>query len=439
MTSLALASSKKSRFSALMEYEIGVIPFPYFLGISLIVFCSAHFGLLPKTMIGGLAVIMTLGMFLGQLGQRLPILKDIGGGAILCLLLPSVLVFHGFFGSATIDATKMLMKDANFLYFVIASLVVGSILGMNRTILVQGMIRMFVPLLAGTIAAIAAGILVGVSFGYTVHHTLFYIIVPIIGGGIGEGILPLSLAYAHILGGSPEQFVAQLVPAAVVGNIVAIICAGVLARIAARKPHLNGDGMLIRAKEENDKFKVEEVEDKEIDFRYMGAGVLLICAFFVLGGLLEKLVHIPGPVMMIVVAVLFKYLRVLPDRLEKGSKRFYKLVSTVFIWPTMIGLGMLYVPLESVASVFSLGYVMVCIAVVVAMALAGFLVGNMLKMYPIESAIVTCCHSGLGGTGDVAILSACNRMALMPFAQISTRIGGAATVIAATVLMGIWH
>lgn len=200
MTSLALASSKKSRFSALMEYEIGVIPFPYFLGISLIVFCSAHFGLLPKTMIGGLAVIMTLGMFLGQIGQRLPILKDIGGGAILCLLLPSVLVFHGFFGSTTIDATKMLMKDANFLYFVIASLVVGSILGMNRTILVQGMIRMFVPLLAGTVAAIAAGILVGVSFGYTVHHTLFYIIVPIIGGGIGEGILPLSLAYAHILG-----------------------------------------------------------------------------------------------------------------------------------------------------------------------------------------------------------------------------------------------
>lgn len=105
----------------------------------------------------------------------------------------------------------------------------------------------------------------------------------------------------------------------------------------------------------------------------------------------------------------------------------------------MIGLGMLYVPLESVASVFSVGYVMVCVSVVVAMALAGFLVGNLLKMYPIESAIVTCCHSGLGGTGDVAILSACNRMSLMPFAQISTRIGGAATVIAATVLMGIWH
>lgn len=430
-------STPTSLARRLLSYEIGVIPLPWFIAIALTVFCSAHFGWLPKTMIGGLAVIMTLGMFFGQLGQRLPVLRDIGGGAILCLLLPSVLVFHGFFGSTTLDATRMLMKDANFLYFVIASLVVGSILGMNRFILVQGMMRMFVPLLVGTLAAVAAGLLVGLLFGYSMYHTFFYIIVPIIGGGIGEGILPLSLAYSHILGASPEQYVAQLVPAAVVGNIVAIICAGALARLAMKKPALSGDGMLIRAREENDKFRESEEPDA-IDFRYMGAGVLLICAFFILGGLLEKLVHIPGPVMMIVAAVAFKYLRVLPGRLEKGSKQFYKLVSTAFIWPVMIGLGMLYVPLDSVMDVFSVGYVLVCTSVVVAMTLAGYLVGNLLKMYPIESAIVTCCHSGLGGTGDVAILSACNRMALMPFAQISTRLGGAATVIGATLLLGVF-
>lgn len=423
----------------LLRYEIGVIPLPYFIGIALTVFLSAHFGLLPKTMIGGLAVIMTMGVFFGQIGQRLPILKEIGGGAILCLMLPSVLVFYGFFGSTTIDATKMLMKDANFLYFVIASLVVGSILGMNRFILVQGMVRMFVPLVVGTLAAVAAGLLVGTLFGYSVYHTFFFIIVPIIGGGIGEGILPLSLAYSAILGGSPDQYVAQLVPAAVVGNIVAIICAGVLARLALRKPHLNGNGMLIRAREENDLFREQEDKSAGIDFRYMGAGVLVICAFFILGGLLEKVVHIPGPVMMILVAVLFKYLQVLPARLEDGSKAFYKLVSTAFIWPVMIGLGMLYVPLDSVVKVFSVGYVVVCASVVIAMTLAGFLIGNLLKMFPIESAIVTCCHSGLGGTGDVAILSASSRMALMPFAQISTRIGGASTVILATLLLGLFH
>lgn len=427
-------STSSRTLNALRRYEIGVIPLPYFLGIALIVFLSAHFGYLPKNMIGGLAVIMTMGVFFGQIGQRLPLLKEIGGGAILCLMLPSVLVYYGVFGSATVDATRMLMKEANFLYFVIASLVVGSILGMSRLILVQGMIRMFVPLVVGTLAALVAGLLVGELFGYSAYHTLFFIIVPIIGGGIGEGILALSLAYSAILGGTPDQYVAQLAPAAVVGNIVAIICSGFLARMALKRPHLSGEGTLIRAKEENDVFRTKD-DSQGVDFRYMGAGVLLICAFFVLGGLLEKVVGIPGPVMMILVAVLCKYLRVLPGNLEDGSKSFYKLVSTAFIWPVMIGLGMLYVPLDSVVKVFSVGYVVVCASVVIAMTLAGFFIGNLLKMFPIESAIVTCCHSGLGGTGDVAILSAANRMALMPFAQISTRIGGASTVIIATLLL----
>ncbi|WP_435635832.1 2-hydroxycarboxylate transporter family protein [Pseudomonas solani] len=307
---------------------------------------------------------------------------------------------------------------------------------MNRFILVQGIVRTFVPLV-GTLTAVTAGLAVGELFGYSVYHTFFFIIVPIIGGGIGEGILPLSLAYSSILGGTPDQYVAQLVPAAVVGNIVAIICSGMLARLALKRRELSGDGMLIRAREENALFEEKE-EQGGVDFRYMGAGVLLICAFFVLGGLLEKVVHIPGPVMMILVAVAFKYLQVLPSNLEGGCKSFYKLVSTAFIWPVMIGLGMLYVPLDSVVKVFSVGYVVVCASVVIAMTLAGFLVGNLLKMFPIESAIVTCCHSGLGGTGDVAILSAANRMALMPFAQISTRIGGASTVILATLLLGLF-
>ncbi len=55
--------------------------------------------------------------------------------------------------------------------------------------------------------------------------------------------------------------------------------------------------------------------------------------------------------------------------------------------------------------------------------------------YERHGAIVNACHSGKGGTGDVAILSAANRMQLMPFAQIATRVGGAITVTLALIVL----
>jgi malate:Na+ symporter len=76
------------------------------------------------------------------------------------------------------------------------------------------------------------------------------------------------------------------------------------------------------------------------------------------------------------------------------------------------------------------------IATVTTLVATGFFVGKWVKLYPIDAAIVNACHSGQGGTGDVAILTAANRMQLMPFAQIATRIGGAITVTLALILLG---
>jgi malate:Na+ symporter len=109
---------------------------------------------------------------------------------------------------------------------------------MNRKVLLQGFTRMFIPLILGTLASVVAGVLVGLLFGYDMKHTFFYIVVPIIGEGIGEGILPLSLAYSQILGTPAETFVSQMIPAAVIGNIVAIICAGLMKRLGEKNRSL---------------------------------------------------------------------------------------------------------------------------------------------------------------------------------------------------------
>jgi malate:Na+ symporter len=48
-----------------------------------------------------------------QNGRQIPVLKDIGGPAILCLMVPSVLVYFGVFEKHTLDTVHLLMKEAN--------------------------------------------------------------------------------------------------------------------------------------------------------------------------------------------------------------------------------------------------------------------------------------------------------------------------------------
>jgi malate:Na+ symporter len=428
---------QKGFWGKLGSVKIGAVPLPLYIIIALVVYAAAVYKQLPADMLGGFAVIMVMGIFLGDMGMRIPVLKDIGGPAILSLLVPSFLVFFNVINTSGMSAVTQLMKTSNFLYLYISVLVVGSILGMNRRVLIQGFTRMFVPLIVGTIAGLVVGALVGLLFGYDIKHTIFYIVVPIIGGGIGEGILPLSLGYGQVLGKASETFVGQLIPAAVIGNTVAIICAGVLANLGKRKPELTGNGVLVKTKG-GDGISGATSIDKPIEFPLMGAGLLIACSFFILGGLGNKFLGIPGPVLMIIAAAVVKSIKVMPAKMEQGAYHLYKFVSGSLTWPLMVGLGMLYIPLKDVVKIVTPGYVIICAAVVLAIMISGFYVGKLMKMFPVDAAIVTGCHSGLGGTGDVAILSASGRMSLMPFAQVSTRIGGASTVILAIMLLKLF-
>lgn len=422
-------------WSKLIHMKVGIIPLPLYITLAVIIFIASVYNALPADMIGGFAIIMILGVLFGDLGMKIPILKDIGGPAILALLIPSTLVFLGVFNTASMNAVTTLMKTSNFLYFYISCLVVGSILGMKSKVLIQGFTRMFIPLIVGTLTAVIVGLLVGMLFGYEIKHTLFYIIVPIIGGGIGEGILPLSIAYSSILGESAESFVAQMIPAAVIGNIIAVVTAGLMMRLGEKQKSLSGNGTLVKASDDKEMAADTNDDNKKVDFSLMGAGLLIACTFFIFGDLAHKFIGIPGPVIMILLATLIKCLQLMPNKMEQGAHQLYKFISTSLTWPLMVGLGMLYIPLEEVVKIVSPAYIVICASVVITMIGSGFFVGKLMKMYPVDAAIVTGCHSGLGGTGDVAILSASKRMSLMPFAQVATRLGGVSTVIAATFLM----
>lgn len=74
---------KSGRRSKWSDLKVRVIPLPHYIGLASIIFLAAYFSKLPSDMIGGFAVIIILGMLLGDIGLKVPILKDIGGPAIL--------------------------------------------------------------------------------------------------------------------------------------------------------------------------------------------------------------------------------------------------------------------------------------------------------------------------------------------------------------------
>ena len=121
--------------------------------------------------------------------------------------------------------------------------------------------------------------------------------------------------------------------------------------------------------------------------------------------------------------------------LQKGGFVVYKFFSTAVTYPLLFAIGVSMTPWDKLIAAFNVPNLITIFCTVATLMSVGALVGKLLGMYPIESAIINACHSGQGGTGDVAILTAANRMQLMPFAQIATRIGGAVTVTVVLIIL----
>jgi len=76
---------------------------------------------------------------------------------------------------------------------------------------------------------------------------------------------------------------------------------------------------------------------------------------------------------------------------------------------------------------------MIVAGAVVGSALIGYFVG----FYPIDSAVTAgLCMANRGGSGDLAVLGAADRMDLISYAQLSSRLGGGMVLIIGSLLFG---
>jgi len=417
----------------IVDYKIGIIPLPVFFILFAVIAGFALRGKVPSDILMAIVLLSMGGFTCDELGKRIPIIRNIGAAAIFATFIPSYLAFHQILPASILDSVKDFTKDSNFLYLFISCIIVGSILGMDRGVLIKGFLKIFIPLAAGSVAGGIVGTLVGVLLGLGAYHTFFFVVVPIMAGGVGEGAIPLSIGYSQILHQPQGDLFAQVLPPVMLGSLTAILLAGTLNYVGKKYPHLTGEGRLQPG--DDDELQREEDADGRVDVATVGAAVVTAVTLYLIGALGQREFGFPAPVVMLVIAVALKLTRAVSPSLQIGAFHVYKFFSTAVTYPLLFAIGIALTPWDKLVAAFNLPYVITIVSTVMTIMTTAFFVGGWMKMYPIDTAIVTACHSGQGGTGDVAILTAANRMQLMPFAQIATRIGGAITVTVVLIVL----
>ncbi len=430
-------ASRTARFNLLdkvKEVKIMGLSIPVYFILAIIVVFAAEMEILPANMVGALAIMLVLGGVFSLLGSKIPIIRSyLGGGAVFCIFASSALASFGILPTSVVENCKDFMNNVGFLDFYISALITGSILGMNRDLLKKAAVRFLPVSFISMACAMLAGGLVGMLMGRGFGESILYIAMPMMSGGMGAGVTPLSQIYANATGLDQADIISQMIPASAIGNVLAIISAALIAKIGASVPSLNGNGKLMDMPDE----KKKSAPSGKLDITTMGTGLLFSCGFFTIGTLISKIFpSVHAYAFMIIIVVIFKLLGVIPEKYENMAVQWGQFVMKNFTNALLAGIGLALLDLKVLGAALTPSFLITCIAIIITVAIVSGFLGKLFGFYPVESSITAgLCTNSMGGTGNIAVLSAANRMELIPFAQMATRLGGALVLISGSVMI----
>ncbi|MCT4395843.1 2-hydroxycarboxylate transporter family protein [Periweissella beninensis] len=420
----------------ILATKISGISLPMYLIMLAVLILIMAMHKLPNNILGAVLVLTLLGHLFYFIGEKLPIFNSyLGGGSVFCIFASAALATFGIIPADTVDITKNFINNMGFLDFYIAALITGAILGMNRNLLLKASVR-FIPvaLLSMIITFFAVG-LVGMLLGNGFGHSVMYVSLPIMAGGIGAGVVPLSSIYGHALGQSSATMISQLIPASALGNVIAIISAAMVAKVG-KDTKYDGHGILMEIDP-----KYSKTRQVEPDIMQMGVGMLMALTFFMIGTILNSLVpKVHTYAFIIIVVILCKTFNLLPQYYEDAAIMFNQLIVKNLTHAVLAGIGIALLNLSLLASALTWQFVVLCLTSIITISLASAFIGKMFGLFPVESVITAgLCNNSMGGTGNVAVLSASNRMGLIAFAQMGNRLGGAIVLVIAGILIQFLH
>ena len=441
-------------------YKLFNLPWPVFAICSAVILLCAYLGWLPTGMAGCFAFMIVIGTVLNEIGERTPIINSyLGGGAIVIIFGSALLNYFNLLPTKTVDGesvsyvfkgiTTFFKGDGAFLDFYIAALITGSILGMNRKLLMKAAARYFPAIFGGLILSFALCVGLGAITGFGAVKALLLIALPIMGGGMGAGATPLSKIFESTGTMSAADAISIMTPAVAIGNAISIVMAGIIVKIIMDKKW-NGNGALMQAgyvdpKELEISTEMQKKRD-DINVINLGIGLLVSCSFFIWGFILSGLwknyvsstVTIHAYAWMIITVAICKIFNLIPEHIEIACYQWFQFIMKNLTTTLLVGIGLCYLNINTVIETFTLQYLLLCLVTCLGAFFGAAIVGKLVGFYPVESGLTAgLCMANMGGTGDVAVLSAANRMELMPFAQISSRLGGAIILLLGSLMLSL--
>ena len=441
-------------------YKLFNLPWPIFAICSAVILLCAYLGWLPTGMAGCFAFMIVIGTVLNEIGERTPIINSyLGGGAIVIIFGSALLNYFNLLPTKTVDGesvgyvfkgiTTFFKGDGAFLDFYIAALITGSILGMNRKLLMKASARYFPAIFGGLILSFALCVGLGAITGFGAVKALLLIALPIMGGGMGAGATPLSKIFESTGTMSAADAISIMTPAVAIGNAISIVMAGIVVKII-RDKKWNGNGALMQAgsvdpKELEISPEMQKKRDN-VNVINLGIGLLVSCTFFIWGFILSGLwksyvsstVTIHAYAWMIITVAICKIFNLVPENIEIACYQWFQFIMKNLTTTLLVGIGLCYLSINTVIETFTLQYLLLCLVTCLGAFFGAAIVGKLVGFYPVESGLTAgLCMANMGGTGDVAVLSAANRMELMPFAQISSRLGGAIILLLGSLMLSL--
>lgn len=391
--------------------------------------------------------LTVIGAIIMGVGNQLPIVKDyLGGGPLLLLLLGSFATWAKLIPEAYVEAANNWMSGINFQAFFLTLLIVSAVMAIERKILLKSLVGYLPCILGGlvgaTIMVAAAGM---ICFHLSIGDILMTYVMPIMGGGSAAGALPMSSIYEEVTGKDKDVYYGIAMSALMVANILCIFFAVGLDLLGKKFPKMTGDGsQLLRKK--NDKDSIGDSEQVTYSLEDMGNGMMIMAGCWVFAGLCSKWflpkifgVSIHQYAYLVIIAVGLNISGVLSAKLRKGICKVYD-VMKVWLTPSVFaGMAISLLDFQSFIDALSVKTLVLSVAIIVGCILGSALIGYLVGFYPIDAAMTGgLCMANMGGSGDMLILAAGNRMDLMTYASISSRIGGAIVLAISGVVFGMF-